>query len=261
MATNNIFVKNLTKFFQTIWAIWAVFILFFSGIFAVIAYFLIFNLASPQNTYKYTWHVTRFWGNTILFFTLLRIKNIGKELLDKEQNYVLVSNHVSAMDIPFCMAVCPVPFSFLAKSEVDKLPMVGYLARNMHVYVNRKNEESRKHSFENMKQHMHKNRSIHIYVEGTRNTTTEPLNKFHDGAFKLAIELKKPIAVLTLVNVRNVVPFGAMQLRPGTVAAIWHEPIATTNMTEEDIPYLKEKVRQMMLADLVEYKEEMATFI
>jgi 1-acyl-sn-glycerol-3-phosphate acyltransferase len=42
-------------------------------------------------------------------------------------------------------------------------------------------------SFEKMKAVLEKGMHMSIYPEGTRNRTAEPLKKFHDGAFKLAV--------------------------------------------------------------------------
>ncbi len=45
-----------------------------------------------------------------------------------------------------------------------------------------------------------------IYPEGTRNRTNEPIKAFHDGAFSLAIDTKKPILPTILFNTKKVLP-------------------------------------------------------
>jgi 1-acyl-sn-glycerol-3-phosphate acyltransferase len=45
-----------------------------------------------------------------------------------------------------------------------------------------------------------------IYPEGTRNRTEEPLKKFHDGAFRLAIETNHDIIPAIILNTKNVSP-------------------------------------------------------
>lgn len=45
-----------------------------------------------------------------------------------------------------------------------------------------------------------------IYPEGTRNRTTEPLKKFYDGAFKLAVDTKKPVLPAILFHTKKVLP-------------------------------------------------------
>lgn len=254
MAIRSPFPRFINSAFQHIWCLWAAVVFLATGIVALVAYVIIFNFFSRERAYKYTFYVTKMWGRSILALVLIRVRTRGaRKLLGGNDGgaYVLVSNHQSAMDIPFCMSSCPVPFSFLAKAEVDKIPIVGYLARNMHVYVDRKSEQSRQESFERMRRHIGEGRSIHIYVEGTRNRTNEPLTKFHDGAFKLAIETQRPIAVLTLNGAARVFnPREAFKACPGVVDCLWDEPISTVGLTLEDIPMLKEQVRQRMLRNL-----------
>jgi 1-acyl-sn-glycerol-3-phosphate acyltransferase len=47
-----------------------------------------------------------------------------------------------------------------------------------------------------------------IYPEGTRNRTTEPLKKFHDGAFRLATETGHDIIPAIMFNTKKVLPMG-----------------------------------------------------
>ena len=249
MLSKNIILRGISNFFRTIWAIWATIGFFLSGLVTVIAFFFIFKFSSEEKAYYRGWKMSRWWVSMILLFPLVRYRTIGKEKIDKNQNYVFVSNHLSMMDIPVSLLASPVPTSFLAKVEVDKVPLIGYITRRGHVYVDRKSATSRYKSFMNMKEHLEKNRSIHIYVEGTRNTTDQPLKEFHDGAFKVAIMTQKPIAVLTLKYAHAIVGKG-FKVRPGKITAVWAEPISTIGMTDADIPALKEKVRNIMLDNL-----------
>jgi 1-acyl-sn-glycerol-3-phosphate acyltransferase len=45
-----------------------------------------------------------------------------------------------------------------------------------------------------------------IYPEGTRNKTKQPLQKFHDGAFKLAIGTRKKIIPAIIRHTTKVLP-------------------------------------------------------
>ncbi|HEY4153867.1 MAG TPA: lysophospholipid acyltransferase family protein, partial [Puia sp.] len=68
------------------------------------------------------------------------------------------------------------------------------------------NEKSRRDSF--IKMHEVLNMGLHmcIYPEGTRNTGTEPLKSFHDGAFRLAIGSGKSIIPMVIFNSRRANP-------------------------------------------------------
>lgn len=245
--------RAFLRIMRHVWFVWAVCIFTLTAVFAMIAYLFIFNLARGKRKEIYTFYATKYWGKTLLFFFGIRYKVEGAECLDKERNYIFVSNHQSALDIPFCMASCPQPFSFLAKHEVDRIPVVGYLARNMHVYVNRKSEKSRKESADRMIRHMEAGRSIHIYPEGTRNRTDMPLKDFYNGAFRLAIETQRPIAVLCIGGSNKAMhPNFPFQLSPAYVPCIWSEPIETKGMSLDDVEHLKNLVRQRLIENMQE---------
>ena len=45
-----------------------------------------------------------------------------------------------------------------------------------------------------------------IYPEGTRNRTKDPLKKFYDGAFRLAVDTKKPVLPVVLFHTKKILP-------------------------------------------------------
>lgn len=244
---------------QRFWFAWCCFATLSIGVVAMFFYVIIFNFFSGAKARNYTYWVTKYWGKSLLAAMLVRVTSEGVEKIKTGQGaYIMVSNHLSVADIPICMSVSPIPFSFLAKQEVDKLPIIGYLARNMHVYVDRKNQTSRQESFERMKTHIQDGHSIHIYAEGTRNKSEELLQPFYDGAFRLAIETQQPIAVLTICgSQRSSTPKEPFLASPAWVHCIWDEPISTKGMTiEEDLEHLKLIVRERILNNLEQYYAE-----
>lgn len=235
---------------QRVWFLWHMVIFLTTGIVATLIYFILFNLFPRDRAFRYGYVVTRWWGAAWYILSLVRLRIEGHTKIDTSRPYVCVSNHLSAFDIHACSISCPAPFSFLAKIEVDKLPFIGYLARNLHVYVDRKSPESRRLSFQRMVDHLQSGKSIHLYVEGTRNRTEELLKPFHDGAFKLAIETQTPIYVATVIGTNRIMNEKELRASPALVRIIWDEPIPTQGMTLDDMERLKEMVRQKMMAHL-----------
>lgn len=233
---------------RTIWFLWVLFWFFLTGFVASILYLIIFNFFNESIKYKSSFFVTQLWGKVLLMGMGVIVKSTGRNNIDKNQRYIIVSNHLSMVDIPISMSSSPIPYSFLAKIEVNKIPFVGYLARNMHVLVDRKSADSRIKSLGIMKSHLKDKGSIQIFVEGTRNMSEQPLLKFHNGAFNLAVKSHFPIAVLVILNSEKIMsPLKPFQARPGIVKAIWLEPISTIGYTESEIPILSEIVRVKML--------------
>jgi 1-acyl-sn-glycerol-3-phosphate acyltransferase len=74
------------------------------------------------------------------------------------------------------------------------------------VLVDRKSDKDRKESYGKMKEVLEMGLHMCIYPEGTRNKTNEPLQRFHDGAFKLAVESGKSIIPSLIFNTSKIMP-------------------------------------------------------
>ena len=100
--------------------------------------------------------------------------------------------------------------------------------------VDRKSEESRRASFTAMKNVLQMGLHMCIYPEGTRNKTSEPLQPFHNGAFRLAIETGKPILPAVIFNTAKVLPPGiSFFFWPAKIRMEFLEPIPPIGTVEE----------------------------
>ena len=217
-------------------------------------YFLIFNFGgkkAPVIAHK----LSRLWAGFLLMAFFLRVKIRNREYIHPEKEYVFVANHLSMLDIPLYAVACKNTFRFLSKAELTKAPLLGYVIRKLYITVNRGDKADRLKSIEKMKRSLEEGISIFLAPEGTRNKSADPLLPFRDGAFLLAVASGKPLAILTVLNTHeHLSPAHSLELKPGTLYAVWSKPIITTGMTEKDIPELKERVRKMMLSILDQRK-------
>lgn len=156
------------------------------------------------------------------------------------------------LDIPVCAVACKNTFRFLAKAELGKIPLLGYVVRKTYIIVNRADRIGRSRSMEAMQKSLSELISVLIFPEGTRNKTSELLLDFRDGAFRLAVKMQKPVAVLTITGTRRLFYSSgkSFRMRPGKIVAEWSKPIATTGKTEADVPALIEQVRKIMMEHL-----------
>src|SRR5690606_5622448 len=111
-----------------------------------------------------------------------------KEHFEKGKSYIVTCNHNSFMDVPVVTPFLPGPNRTIAKIEMASIPIFGIIYQRGSVLVDRKKDDSRKHSFLQMREVLSKGLHMAIYPEGTRNKTKEPLQYFHNGAFKLAVD-------------------------------------------------------------------------
>lgn len=181
----------------------------------------------------------------------IRVRVEGAEKLERGRSYLIVGNHNSALDFIVNAHAFSGVFQFLAKRELHRVPVFGWVVKKMCLTVDRTSAMSRARSVVLLKQRLAAGWSIFIYPEGGRNRTSEPLAPFYDGAFRIAIQTQAPIAVQTITNMKSISATAkSIDLRPGTVRIVWDTPIETTGMKSDDIPALKEQVRACMLKNL-----------
>jgi 1-acyl-sn-glycerol-3-phosphate acyltransferase len=217
---------------------------------------LIFLFAPTKKAPHIAHAFNRYWARYLHFFFFQPIRIRNKECIDPNETYVFVANHQSQLDIPSYALACKNTFRFLAKAELTKIPLMGFVIKKLYITVNRNDRADRNRSIEIMKQSLDEGISVFLCPEGTRNKQAQPsLLEFKDGAFRLAITAQKPIAVLTLMNTgEKLSPLRPTEMGIGTIYGVWDKPIETKGMTMDDVPALKEKVREMMLRNLREYR-------
>ncbi len=135
----------------------------------------------------------RIWMGVFLPLVGCPVLRRGRRNFVKGENYVVVVNHNSLVDIPVSTPWIPGPNKTLAKAEMAKTPIFGVIYRAGSILVQREDDASRRESFTKMQQTLKMGLHLCLYPEGTRNKTDQPLQPFFDGAFIAAIRAQKPI--------------------------------------------------------------------
>ena len=172
-----------------------------------------------------------------LFFILIGVRRVikGRENFKPGQNYVVICNHRSLMDPPLSSPAIPTANRTIAKSEMAKIPIFGIVYKRGSVLVDRKSEESRRASYLKMKEVLALGLHMCIYPEGTRNKTKEPLQRFHDGAFRLAVDAGKPIIPALIFDTEKVLPRKTFFFWPTKVEMHFLPEIAVTGRTVQEV--------------------------
>ena len=155
----------------------------------------------------------------------------AEKIFRKGKSYIYVSNHTSFLDIPGLWMIIPGEKRPLAKKELVKIPVFGWIARSAAVIVDRSSGESRKKSMDRLKNILSNGTSILLFAEGTQNRSKEPLQPFKDGAFRIAIDTQEPILPMVVVGAGPLMPPGTIRLRPGRVKIIVAPEIPTRGLT------------------------------
>ena len=178
--------------------------------------------------------------------TFIRYDFYGRENFRKGQSYIYVSNHTSFLDIPGLWMIIPGEKKPLAKKELLKIPVFGWIARSAAVIVDRSSGESRKKSMDKLKRILSGGTSILLFPEGTQNRSKEPLQPFKDGAFRIAIDTQQPILPMVVVGAGPLMPPGTIRMKPGKVKVIVAPEIPTAGLTADDQAMLKQKTFNVM---------------
>jgi 1-acyl-sn-glycerol-3-phosphate acyltransferase len=205
-----------------------------------------FGLGSVGYFFLYIWS----WIFSKL--TFIRYKFYGREKIDRKKAYIYVSNHTSFLDLPGIRMLIPGQFKPLAKKELLKIPVFGWIARSATIIVDRSSSQSRKKSMDILKQILLDGMSILIFVEGTQNRTKELLQPFHDGAFRMGIDTQQPLLPLVVVGAGKLMPPGTIDLKPGLIRIYVGPEIITEGLTPDDVPKLKQKTFDVMTKILVD---------
>jgi 1-acyl-sn-glycerol-3-phosphate acyltransferase len=194
------------------------------------------------------------WSWIFSQLTFIRYKFYGTENFRKGQSYIYVSNHTSFLDIPGIRMIIPGQFRPLAKKELKKIPIFGWIAQTATIIVDRTSPESRKKSIDRLKAALKAGISILIFVEGTQNRTKEILQPFHDGAFRIAVDTQEPILPMVVVGAGKLMPPGTINLKPGLIRIYVGKEISTVGLTAKEVPELKAKTFEAMTKMIVNAK-------
>ena len=142
-----------------------------------------------------------------LFLGGVRVHVTGAEKLPPDGRFLLVSNHLCAIDpIIFYRALPRVPLAFLSKKENEAIPVVAGLMRGMMcLSIDRENDRASLRAIVRAVQYLRDGvTNIAAFPEGATNRTSDPLLPFRNGVFKIAQKADAPIAVCALRGTRTV---------------------------------------------------------
>lgn len=188
-----------------------------------------------------------FWSWIFSMLTFIRYDLRGRENIQKKTSYIYVSNHTSFLDIPGIRLLIPGEFRPIAKKELLKIPVFGFIVKAATVVVDRSNAQSRKQSIEKLRDILKGGISILVFAEGTQNRTTEILQPFKDGAFRIAIDTQLPIIPLVVIGAGPLMPPGKMDIKPGNIKVVAGKPISVEGLTTDDVQTLKQQTFDTML--------------
>ena len=223
--------------------------LFMIGFWSIFAISLSILLMTITRNKKLPLNMARnFWSPVILWAAGARVKVIGKQNIDLNNSYLIVSNHQSFLDIAILFNSIPVNLHFLGKEELKKMPFIGWFMKSMGmVFVDRKDRRKSLLSLRDASDLIKSGKSVMIFPEGTRSKTGE-VRMFKKGGFFIAQHANANLVPVLIQGANKVWPTGGGKVKPGDVTITIGEPFAFNDLGEKDLAVFADKVKEKVLA-------------
>ncbi|MCU0644921.1 MAG: 1-acyl-sn-glycerol-3-phosphate acyltransferase [bacterium] len=187
------------------------------GFLAVNLFFLVLAmLAAPIallfgriNHRKLVTFLTKVWANLNTFVLGIKVNLVNGDLIEQGQNYFIIGNHLSYLDI--ILVGCKRPGLFVGKKEVRSWPLLGQLAwLGGTIFVDRsqRGPTATKPYIGQIAKYLKQGLTILIFPEGT-SSNGEGVLPFKKGIFSSPILAEIPILPITIRYTSvNGKPFG-----------------------------------------------------
>jgi 1-acyl-sn-glycerol-3-phosphate acyltransferase len=204
-----------------------------------------------ENWYPFFFRLARLWAKIVLFGMGFYPKVKRDFPYRKDESYLFVANHTSMADIMLMLYVIKNPFVFVGKIELSRIPLFGFFYKRTCILVDRDSARSRYGVFAEAQKRIDKGLSVCIFPEGgVPEDESMLLTEFKDGAFRLAIEYKIPIAPITFHDNKKRFSYTFFSGSPGIMRVFVHDIIPTGILEIEDKRMLKDQTREIILNEL-----------
>jgi 1-acyl-sn-glycerol-3-phosphate acyltransferase len=196
---------------------------------------------------KFSYKIPNLWGYLIYKANpFWQFDVLDADRIRPDQGYVIVANHKSLSDI-ICMHLLQKNFKWVAKESLFRIPVMGWgMALVNYIPLERGQHGSIKTSYAKAIKWLDDDVSVVIFPEGIR-IKGDQFGSFKNGAFKLAIEAKKPIIPVVLHNTSQTMAKGsiAMALKVEVKIQVL-PPVSTDGYEIQDFGKLRDCVLGIM---------------
>ena len=140
-----------------------------------------------------------------LYKFLFKGELIGRDNIPKENSFIMVSNHGSLLDPPILGHAIGRNISFMAKEELFRIPVFGFIIRACGAYPVKRGTTD-KSTIKTACDKLLNNNSIGIFIDGKRQKNGL-VNKPKQGAALLSFKNQKLLLPVAIVNSHRLIRF------------------------------------------------------
>jgi len=130
---------------------------------------------------------------------------IGRDNIPLKDSFIMVSIHGSLLDPPLLGHALGRNISFMAKEELFKIPVLGFIIKSCGAYPVKRGIAD-KNTIKTACKKLSENNSIGIFIDGTRQKNGR-VNKPKQGAALLAFKNQKLLLPVAIVNSHRLIRF------------------------------------------------------
>jgi 1-acyl-sn-glycerol-3-phosphate acyltransferase len=191
----------------------------------------------------------RDWARGLIKFWGVELEVHGSEHMQAGNSYVVMSNHLSYVDIVALFLALPIIPGFLAKRELTKVPFLAQALRSGgHVVIDRGQRANAMAAINDAAEQVRSGKTVLIFPEGTRGDT-DTIGDFKKGGFYLAKAARVPILPVGLRGTRMIFPRSSLLVRPGKVEVHIGAPIPEGEVELRDagemVPYVRARIMEL----------------
>tara|TARA_Y100000589_G_scaffold326863_1_gene367504 strand:- start:2129 stop:2755 length:627 start_codon:yes stop_codon:yes gene_type:complete len=178
-----------------------------------------------------------------IFRFVFRGNLMGIENIPKSKSFIIVSNHGSLLDPPFLGHALGLKVSFMAKSELFRIPILSQIITACGAYPVKRGMTD-KNSLKTAIEKLNENNVIGIFIDGTRQRNGR-VNSPKKGAALISAKTEKILLPIAIINSHRLVKFKFFIPIFNKVTIKIGKPINyPLTTTKNDLITVTEKVRE-----------------
>jgi len=162
----------------------------------------------------------------------LNVEVLGRENIPQD-NYMIVANHQSYLDVPLIAGYVDQNVYFIAKEELKKLPLFGKGITLLGLFIDRENPRKAVASIRKIIDLIKNGKKVLLFPEGTRSTDGNLL-PFKKGTMKIPMLAKTNILPVAILGTEKSWPKGKYFPQKANITVKILPPVNTVKFKSEE---------------------------
>lgn len=178
----------------------------------------------------------------------------GRENIPKKGGVMLCGNHASYIDPPAMSGAASRTVHFMAKSELFKIPILGFLMKHVRAFPVKRGVADRG-ALKKATDYLQNGEVVGMFPEGTRNPDPSKLMKPEPGVGMIVLRAEVPVIPVALVNTHKLLPLHSVFFHFTRVKIIFGPPVPLDDLYGQSGREAVEEAGRRIMAGIEELIE------